>query len=83
MGVFIIIYIMVTVYSLTTSQLSINSQRKNYKELYEIRVSTEDDNRRLERNLEETNRAAYMEEIARSRLQYAYPNERIYYIDPE
>jgi cell division protein FtsB len=71
------------VFLLISTQIDIQSKRDEYEaisaRLNEVRAANE----QLQRYLTtDEHIAEYMESIARSRLSYAHPRERIYYIMP-
>lgn len=67
---------------LISTQTEISQKQNQYENLHTQLTDIETVNDQLERYTEEENRAEYMEEVARDKLDYAHPRERIYYIIP-
>jgi len=71
------------VFLLVSTQLEIQEKKNEYETLNTRLTEVRAANEQLERYLQSDEYIAeYMESIARGRLSYAHPRERIYYIKP-
>lgn len=69
-------------YLLISTQTEISRKQSQYDSLHTQLTELENVNEQLSHYTEEENKAEYMEQIARDKLDYAHPRERIYYIIP-
>lgn len=69
-------------YSFVAMQVEISQKNAELALLSEQREKIENENRQLCRYSEEDYKVEYIESIARNKLGYALPEERIYYIVP-
>ncbi len=69
-------------YSYITVQVEIFSKSSELSEVTAQLEAVEDSNRQLNRYLKGEYRIEYIESIARDKLGYALPEERVYYIVP-
>lgn len=81
-GVILVIILGYAAFLLVTTQVEIAQKRNEYSAIHAQMIDLETENEQLKRYAAEENRAEYMEKIARDRLDYANPQERIYYITP-
>ncbi len=70
------------VFLLVSSQTQIADKQKEYDSVHSKLTELEEANEQLAHYAADENRVEYMEEIARDKLDYADPRERIYYIVP-
>lgn len=71
------------VFSVITTKMQIDDNKQKYEELVQQTEAIEEKNASIERYLEEdANMDEYIEEIARDKLNFANPDERVYYIVP-
>ena len=71
------------VFSVVTTNIQINENKQKYEELLKETELVEEKNASIERYLDEdANMDEYIEEIARDKLNFANPDERVYYIVP-
>lgn len=71
------------VFSVVTTKMEIDENKQKYEELLQQTQDMEEKNASIERYLEEgANMDEYIEEIARDKLNFANPDERVYYIVP-
>ncbi len=71
------------VFSIISTNLQINNYRSEYDNLTSEIASVKDSNEEIQRYLEEdADLDEYIERIARDKLDYANPDERVYYIVP-
>ena len=71
------------VFSIVTTNIQINEDKQKYDQLVQQTELIEEKNASIERYLEENaNMDEYIEEIARDKLNFANPDERVYYIVP-
>ena len=71
------------VYIIISDQIQINEYSAQYEELLEKTNRTLEENAEISRYLEDNaNLDEYIEDIARDKLDFANPDERIYYIIP-
>ena len=72
-----------SVYKFVTTNMKINELNRQYQALVEQTSAVEESNAELSRYLEEgADLDGYIEQQARERLDYAMPDEKIYYIIP-
>ncbi len=70
-------------YSIISDNIKIREYSEQYKSLVEQTNSTLEENAQINRYLEDdANLDEYIEDIAREKLDFANPDERIYYIVP-
>ncbi len=70
-------------YSIISDNIKIREYSEQYESLTEQTNSTLEENAQIERYLEDdANLDEYIEDIARDKLDFASPDERIYYIVP-
>lgn len=80
---FILLAVFVVV-SIVSSNMKINDYQKQYDELVAQTEAVQDSNDEISRYLEEdADLSEYIENMARDKLQYARPDERVYYIVPD
>ena len=71
------------VFLLISTQVQIQNKKSEYESVHAKLLEYQDANEKLERYLQTDEYIAeYMESIARGKLSYAHPRERIYYIMP-
>lgn len=71
------------VFSIVTTNIQIKENKQKYDELLQQTEIVEEKNASIERYLDEdANMDEYIEEIARDKLNFANPDERVYYIVP-
>lgn len=71
------------VFSIVSTNIKINESKKQYNDLVAQTNTVLEDNASIERYLgEDANMDEYIEEIARDKLDFATPDERVYYIVP-
>ncbi len=70
-------------YSIIADNIKIREYSEQYEELKHLTSSTLEENAQIERYLEDDAKLdEYIEDIARDKLDFASPDERIYYIVP-
>ncbi len=70
-------------FSIITTKIQINEDKQKYNELLQQTQVVEEENASIERYLDDNaNMDEYIEEIARDKLNFANPDERVYYIVP-
>jgi len=70
-------------YSIISDNIKIREYSEQYESLTQQTNSTLEENAQIERYLEDdANLDEYIEDIARDKLDFASPDERIYYIVP-
>lgn len=80
---FIIIGLFVVV-SIVSSNMKINDYKKQYDDLVAQTEAVEDSNDEIRRYLDEdADMSEYIENMARDKLDFARPDERVYYIVPD
>lgn len=71
------------VFSVITTNAKINENKLKYEELVSQTNAVLEENASIERYLhDDANMDGYIEEIARDKLDFANPDERVYYIVP-
>ncbi len=71
------------VFSIVSSEIEINKNEELYNQLLQQTDAVQEENDSIERYLREgANMDEYIEEIARDKLNFANPDERVYYIVP-
>jgi len=70
------------VFLLISTQIQIQNKKNEAESVHSKLAEYQDANEQLERYLSDEYIAEYMESIARGKLSYAHPRERIYYIMP-
>ncbi len=71
------------VFSIVSSEIEINKNEELYNQLLQQTEAIQEENDSIERYLREgANMDEYVEEIARDKLNFANPDERVYYIVP-
>ena len=71
------------VFSIVTTNMRINEYQAQYETLSDAVSAMNDSNEEIQRYLdEEANLDEYIEKIARDKLDYANPDERVYYVVP-
>ncbi len=71
------------IFSVVTTNIQINKYQEEYEELTSKTAEVKNSNEEIQRYLEEdANLDEYIERIARDKLDYANPDERVYYIVP-
>ncbi len=71
------------VFSIITSNMQINENKIRYQQLVDQTDIVLEENASIERYLgDDANMDEYIEEMARNKLDYANPDERVYYIVP-
>ncbi|MGN1341593.1 MAG: septum formation initiator family protein [Oscillospiraceae bacterium] len=72
------------VFSIVSSNIKINEYQQQYNELVIQTAAVEDSNAEISRYLEEgADMDEYIEDMARDKLDYARPDERVYYVVPD
>ncbi|MBP1543544.1 MAG: septum formation initiator family protein [Oscillospiraceae bacterium] len=78
-----IILIGFIVFSIISTNMKINESKAQYNELVTQTNNVLEENASIERYLgEDANMDQYIEDIARDKLDFATPDERVYYIVP-
>ncbi len=71
------------VFSIITTNIQINENKQRYQQLVDQTDIILEENASIERYLgDDANMDQYIEEMARDKLDYANPDERVYYIVP-
>lgn len=71
------------VFSIITTNMQINEDKQKYEELLQQTEAVEEENASIERYLVDgADMDEYIEAMARDKLNYANPDERVYYIVP-
>ncbi len=71
------------VFSIITTNIQINENKEKYQQLVDQTDIVLEENASIERYLgDDANMDEYIEEMARNKLDYANPDERVYYIVP-
>ncbi len=71
------------VFSVISTNMQINEDKQKYEELVQQIDAVNEENASIQRYLEAgANMDEYIEEIARDKLNFANPDERVYYIVP-
>ena len=71
------------IFSIITTNTKINDNKLQYEELVSQTNAVLEENASIERYLhDDANMDGYIEEIARDKLDFANPDERVYYIVP-
>lgn len=82
-SVFILVGLFVVV-SIVSSNMKINEYQKQYDELVAQTNAVEDSNDEIRRYLDaDADMSEYIENMARDKLDFARPDERVYYIVPD
>lgn len=72
------------VFSIVSSNIKINEYEQQYNELVAQTQAVQDSNDEIRRYLEEgADMDEYIEDMARNKLDYARPDERVYYVVPD
>lgn len=72
------------VFSIVSSNIKINEYEQQYNELLAQTEAVNDSNDEISRYLEEgADMDKYIEDMARNKLDYARPDERVYYVVPD
>ena len=72
------------VFSIVSSNMKINEYEQQYNELLAQTEAVQDSNDEIRRYLEEgADMDKYIEDMARDKLDYARPDERVYYVVPD
>ena len=74
--------LVICVYNLISIQVEISQKKEELAKLTAQVTEVENDNKMLGRYSEDSYKVEYIETIARDKLGYAKPEERIYYIVP-
>ena len=74
--------LVICVYNFISIQVEISQKREELAKLTAQVTEVENDNKMLGRYSEDSYKVEYIETIARDKLGYAKPEERIYYIVP-
>ena len=74
--------LVICVYNFITIQVEISQKKEELAKLTAQVTEVENDNKMLGRYSEDSYKVEYIETIARDKLGYAKPEERIYYIVP-
>ena len=74
--------LVICVYNFISIQVEISQKKEELAKLTAQVTEVENDNKMLGRYSEDSYKVEYMETIARDKLGYAKPEERIYYIVP-
>ena len=74
------VFICYAVVSLILLQVDISEQKQELKKLNEQKAAAQADNEELKRLLDSGDESEYYARIAREQLNYAYPDERVYYV---
>ncbi|MBQ8195347.1 MAG: septum formation initiator family protein [Oscillospiraceae bacterium] len=70
-------------FSIITTNMQINEDKQKYEELLQQTEAVEEENASIERYLVDgADMDEYIEAMARDKLNYANPDERVYYIVP-
>lgn len=80
--ILIVMTLGLVVYEFVSLQVEISQKNAELAELTAQRAAVESENRQLSRYSEDNYKIEYIEKIARNKLGYALPEERIYYIVP-
>ncbi|MDR1753817.1 MAG: septum formation initiator family protein [Eubacterium sp.] len=67
---------------LISTQIEISEKNAEYEDIHSQLLDVELSNERLSHYANDENRTEYIEEIARDKLGYAHPQEKIFYIVP-
>lgn len=79
----VIVVAVYVVASIISNKISIRNNTEKYNELVKQTNELNEENEKIAGYLEnDSNLAEYIENIARERLDYANPDERIYYVVP-
>lgn len=78
----LIVLLGIAVYGFVSMQLELAQKNSELASLQAQRAKIESENRLLRRYSEDDYKVDYIEKIARDKLGYALPEERIYYIVP-
>ena len=78
----VFVALIVLAYSLVSDQIKINSLSTKSEELNLKLKEIQEENEVLDYYTKPENQNEYIEQIARDRLDYAHPDERVYYIVP-
>ena len=79
---FLITALVICVYNFISIQVEISQKKEELAKLTAQVTEVENDNKMLGRYSEDSYKVEYIETIARDKLGYAKPEERIYYIVP-
>lgn len=72
------------VFSIVSANMKISSYQQQYDDLVAQTEAVQDENEKLSRYLsEDADLDEYIENMARDKLDYARPDERVYYIVPD
>ncbi len=72
------------VFSIVSSNIKINEYEQQYNELVAQTEAVKDSNAEISGYLEEgADMDKYIEDMARDKLDFAHPNERVYYVVPD
>ena len=72
------------VFSIVSSNIKINEYEQQYNELVAQTQAVQDSNDEISRYLEEgADMDKYISDMARNKLDYARPDERVYYVVPD
>jgi cell division protein FtsB len=79
----VIVLAIYTAYSIISDNIAISEYNEKYKDLAEKTETVLESNAEISRYLEDdANLDEYIEDMAREKLDFANPDERIYYIVP-
>ncbi len=82
-GAAVLVIAVFIVYTLVSDMIKINQDTEKYNSLVNQTKAVNEQNAQIENYLEnDENMKEYIEEIAREKLDYAYPDERIYNVIP-
>lgn len=78
----LLVALFVCMYNFISLQVEISQKNNELAQITAERANVENDNQMLSRYSKEEYKIEYIESIARDKLGYALPEERIYYIVP-
>lgn len=67
---------------LISTNIELTEKSKQYDQLHEQKIKIDDENGEIKRFVEDDLLQEYSERLARDKLNYAYPDEKVYYIVP-
>lgn len=80
-GIMVAVFVVV---SIVSTNISISNYEQQYEDLVAQTSAVEDSNNEIRRYLDEdADMDEYIEDMARSKLDFAMPDERVYYVVPD
>lgn len=80
-GIMVAVFVVV---SIVSTNISISNYEQQYEDLVAQTSAVEDSNDEIRRYLDEdADMNEYIEDMARSKLDFAMPDERVYYVVPD